>query len=293
MSPPAPRPERLALIIGAMKSGTTSLFEYLAEHPAVAASDPKEPAYFTGAPHDWDAARDGVRDDAWYFARWRWDAARHQIALEGSTDYTKLPFKSGAPDAALRFAREHAVDVRCIYLMRHPLERMESHFRHIAQFDPQRLFVRRAQCYEQAIAVSSYATQLRPWVATFGRERVMLLSFDELRTATDAVVRRVCRFLGIDDQVPLGGLDEARHVSDRRDAGLNALTRMRVVGRIWQILPSGLRARVKTLVDRLGERRRPYLTAGERRTAALRLRPEMSALAREHDFDVSRWRLDS
>ncbi|MEO0377749.1 MAG: hypothetical protein AAF329_24750 [Cyanobacteria bacterium P01_A01_bin.17] len=35
-----------ALIIGAMKCGTTSLFHYLAEHPQVSPSRNKEPFFF-------------------------------------------------------------------------------------------------------------------------------------------------------------------------------------------------------------------------------------------------------
>ena len=38
--------ERYALIIGAMKAGTTTLFDHLAAHPAVAPSHPKEPGFF-------------------------------------------------------------------------------------------------------------------------------------------------------------------------------------------------------------------------------------------------------
>jgi hypothetical protein len=36
-----------ALIIGSMKSGTTSLFRYLAEHPELSPSTPKEPNFFS------------------------------------------------------------------------------------------------------------------------------------------------------------------------------------------------------------------------------------------------------
>ena len=41
------RPSNFALIIGAMKSGTTSLFHLLAQHPEIAAASVKEPNYFS------------------------------------------------------------------------------------------------------------------------------------------------------------------------------------------------------------------------------------------------------
>ncbi len=44
------------LIIGAAKSGTTSLYEYLSLHPEVFMSEIKEPKYFA-----WDAERPSAR----------------------------------------------------------------------------------------------------------------------------------------------------------------------------------------------------------------------------------------
>ncbi len=41
-----------ALIIGAMKCGTTSLFSYLAQHPEISACQPKEPDFFSYDDHD-------------------------------------------------------------------------------------------------------------------------------------------------------------------------------------------------------------------------------------------------
>ena len=41
-----PRPWNFAIIIGAMKSGTTSLFDLLSQHPEVAGSRSKEPDFF-------------------------------------------------------------------------------------------------------------------------------------------------------------------------------------------------------------------------------------------------------
>ena len=41
-------PKRFGLIIGAMKCGTTTLFNHLACHPQLAASRVKEPSFFCG-----------------------------------------------------------------------------------------------------------------------------------------------------------------------------------------------------------------------------------------------------
>ena len=49
-----PRPN--LFVIGAMKSGTSSLHAYLGAHPAVFMSDPKEPSHFVGREHRREAA---------------------------------------------------------------------------------------------------------------------------------------------------------------------------------------------------------------------------------------------
>ena len=41
------KPNNFVFIIGAMKSGTTSLFDILSQHPQVCPSKTKEPDYFT------------------------------------------------------------------------------------------------------------------------------------------------------------------------------------------------------------------------------------------------------
>jgi hypothetical protein len=111
--------ERFALIIGAMKCGTSSLFNYLAQHPEIAESRPKEIGFFDNDDH-WARGRD------WYEAAWRWDPAQHRVALEASTGYTKVPTM---PNAAARIAT-YPAKFQFLYIMRNPLDRYESHYSH-------------------------------------------------------------------------------------------------------------------------------------------------------------------
>ena len=69
-------------IIGAMICGTSSLFEYLGEHPEVAPCTLKEPCFFSSK-SNWEKGFD------WYHQLWQWNAKVHKFALEASVDYTK------------------------------------------------------------------------------------------------------------------------------------------------------------------------------------------------------------
>ncbi|MCZ6773756.1 MAG: sulfotransferase [Proteobacteria bacterium] len=114
------RPRNLALIIGAMKCGTTSLFRILAQHPEIAPSREKEPEFFS------DEAIFACGMD-WYLDLWEWDPARHKIALEASTGYSKTPFR---PGVAKRISEVENAKFRFIYMMRNPVDRIVSHTRH-------------------------------------------------------------------------------------------------------------------------------------------------------------------
>ena len=87
--------DNFALIIGAAKSGTTSLFYYLAEHPEISSCSIKEPNFFT----DDEKLSKGW---GWYQNLWTWDSEIHKIAMEASTSYTKIPY---FPNAAERIVK--------------------------------------------------------------------------------------------------------------------------------------------------------------------------------------------
>ena len=115
--------EHVALIVGAMKCGTTSLFEYLASHPAVCGSVPKEPNFFHR--EAWPA------DLAEYAAFWPdFDPVLHEVAIEASTGYSKWP---DVPDVTTRiqeFAARHGTRFRFLYIVRDPLRMIGSGLGH-------------------------------------------------------------------------------------------------------------------------------------------------------------------
>ena len=78
-------PTRFLIIIGAMKSGTTTLFRLLAQHPQIARPSEKEPHFFSRA----ERFENGLSH---YQNLWKWRPGFHKVALEASTGYTKFPF---------------------------------------------------------------------------------------------------------------------------------------------------------------------------------------------------------
>src|ERR687891_2907647 len=102
------------LIIGAQKWGTTSLHAYLDLHPDVHMSAEKELDFFI-ADRGWRNGPD------WYARRFRDDAA---VRGEASPNYTAWPVWDGVPERAASLVR----GARLVYLVRDPIERLESHY---------------------------------------------------------------------------------------------------------------------------------------------------------------------
>lgn len=182
-----PTPDGMAFIIGAMKSGTSTLYGSLRHHPAIDANTRKEPAFFS--------SNAVYRGHYAYFSQFRFDPGQHRWSMEGSTDYTKHPQCPGVPEriAAL------PCDARFIYLMRDPVERIESHLAH--NVAKGRLALDELEgAFESCIEVSRYSAQLDRYAEVFDdlRDRLLLIDFHDMVDDLPRTLRRVEAFLGID-----------------------------------------------------------------------------------------------
>ncbi|WP_164103336.1 sulfotransferase [Candidatus Laterigemmans baculatus] len=186
------------LVIGAMKSGTTSLWKYLAAHPSVFMTDFKEPGFFAKE-HTWE------RGWGWYQGLFA--GAGGAVAIgEASTHYTKTPLHEGV---AARIA-EHLPNVRFIYVMREPLSRAVSHYWHSVHYnDETRSMARALRRHSHYVDVSCYAMQLEPYFQHFPREQFFLTTFEKLKSDPQTVMRACYRFLRIDPEVVPQNLGEA------------------------------------------------------------------------------------
>src|SRR5688500_2790920 len=116
-------------IIGAMKAGTSSLHEYLHQHPQIFMSRFKEPQYF--APHRtqygmWGQGQPLPEPGIDWYLRLFANAGDVEYAGESSVSYTARHWVTGCHERIWEF-NAHA---RIIYLMRDPVERAISHYWH-------------------------------------------------------------------------------------------------------------------------------------------------------------------
>ena len=181
----------LAIIVGAMKAGTSTLYYNLTKHPNIARNEfTKEPHFFCRNPKNEikDNFKNGFR---WYAAQWSFDPTKHRWAMEASTSYTKYPNCTDVYDRM----KLSPFKFKFIYLLRDPIDRIESHLKH--------KFAKGTATPENynasamsVLSPSMYARQIDEIRKNF-RDDLLLLSFHDLCSNPSKILDIVTDFLEI------------------------------------------------------------------------------------------------
>jgi len=178
------------IVIGAARSGTTSLFQYLDAHPQIGMSPVKELNFFSRPAYE----KKGVN---WY--QDRFPKRDNLLAIgEASTSYTTYPY---APDVAARIAAYNP-EIRLIYVVRNPLERYISHFLQRTKAGTEtRQFDETFQDLEKETFTwqGRYYYQLSQYLRVFPKDQLLVISFDRIKSDTNQVVQDLYHFLGVSE----------------------------------------------------------------------------------------------
>jgi Sulfotransferase domain len=233
---PDTRPQRPRrpdfLVIGAMKAGTTSLYQHLRAHPDVFMPATKE-LHFFPADKNW------TRGMAWYEAQFA-GSESSRVRGEASPSYSQA---DQFPGVAARVA-ETLPDVKLVYLVREPVARMQSMYLHQlasgAEARDVEVALRQNPIYLNS---SRYAWQLDQYLEYFPRERVHVCTTEQLATDPTAALQGIFRFLDIDDTwTPQRTIAAGRSADHRvRSASFRELTRNRGYRAVVDRLPSAVR----------------------------------------------------
>lgn len=207
------------LILGAQRSGTSSLFKYLCRHSQIGRPLRKETEYFT--------VRHG-RGLGWYRAHFPLAARRTLRRLLGSDlqTFEATPDYLFFPGAAER-AAALLPEARLVVLLRDPVERAWSHYRHVVRLgreplgfaealaaEPERLAADRERLradpgYRAAslrlhsyVDRGRYAEHLEPWLARYPRERLLVVRTEDLFADPPQTYAEILRFLGLRLEMP-------------------------------------------------------------------------------------------
>lgn len=190
-------PDRLPdfVIVGAMKAGTTSLATWLRAHPQVFMPEQKELHFFDTF---WSRGVD------WYRSLF---AGAPEGALLGEATPNYMVIEHWVERMA-----SVVPDARLIAVLRHPVDRAWSHYRHsVTRGDEVRPFTEaiddeRASDPEDwrskgMLARGRYLEQIQVMTRFYDRTRIHVSLFDDLKAEPASFFASVCGFLGIDDGI--------------------------------------------------------------------------------------------
>lgn len=234
------------IIIGAMKCGTTTLYRYLDQHPGVDMSRDKETDFFVSE-KNWSNGLDWYRDQF---------SGTDLIRGEVSPNYTKSRDFGGVPGRIAQICPH----VRLIYILRDPVERAESQYRHsviIGDLAPNGLTPNSHE-YDHISDASMYAEQLNAYLEFFPRKAILVLDFDDLVSNPQHVMDQVHAHIGASPR----SIGEAGSKNDSAELS-------RIPAPILRFAQSRIGRRIAGLVSReLRDRIRGTLARGRPRTPA-------------------------
>jgi hypothetical protein len=270
------------VIPGAARSGTSLLASFLGDHPRIDAGSVKESNYFS---------REFERGPLWYESLYGHDGSG-AVRLDASVSYTYPQY----PEALDRLAAA-APDAHLVYVVRHPLERIVSHYlfyRHYFENE-------QATTLEEALAArpvyagaSDYGHWLDELQKRWPLRQLLVAPFPRLTADLAGVADVICDRLGLPRMEGTGLA--VRHQNNTVQFRHPALRRVRghIVGsrayprlRSW-LGPHRVR-RVRNLMTK-----RPDLPSTEQVLASISegRRRELEELAHRADTAVRTFLLD-
>lgn len=172
------------LIIGASRSGTTSLFFNLIKHPCISG-----PKYNKKELHFFDS---GVRKGLNWYNDCFPEREENMVHLEATPNYFH---SQNAPQEIKRLMP----DIRFIVMLRNPIDRTWSDFwtsreKRRGEFEAQELTNSQAIFVEKSV----YVEYLKKWLECFARDKFLILKSEEFFQDERAVIKECFRWMNLD-----------------------------------------------------------------------------------------------
>lgn len=188
------------LYIGIARAGSTWLFDMLRQHPEIYVPPAKDIYYF-------DQYYEKGFD--WYLSHFQ-AAGKAKAVGELSHDYY---FCHEAPARI----KENLPEIRLICCLREPVSRLHSGYAYNRTTDVRRDVSLADYAAREDIALQyDYYRHLKRFIDTFGRDRLLVVFYEDLLADPAAFIRPIYRFLGVNENFVPPTLHE--RINPARDA---------------------------------------------------------------------------
>jgi len=269
------------IIIGAMKSGTSSLHYYLDQHPQIAMSTPKELDFFIKE-INWDRGID------WYKSHF---SSNTKILGETSPNYSAFPQFRDVPE------RMHSLipNAKLIYLVRDPIERMLSHYVHSVYMGRERRSPDEALADPDSLYInrSKYYKQLDQYIQYYDKSNILVVSSEDLLRNRQGCLKSIFVFLGVDDNYVSSSFEEIRHLSSSRKRRTTRVggAILRAARSLRPLVPHRLRVSLDPLKKEITTRQieKPRVAESTLREIRSQLRSDTEGLRRYTGRQFAEW----
>lgn len=226
-------------VIGAAKCGTSTICHILDQHPDVFMTDPKEPHFF--------GRDDPVKTWDWYAQLF--EGAGEAIAIgEGSTSYTH-------PHIIERVAREiweYGPKSRLIYMVRHPIRRLESDWRMRTYEGWAGGSINEAvKAGGSLLSHGLYWRNLNHYRQHFSDEQILIIFLEDLASDPASTLRRCFEHLRVKPEAPVENWDVARNKSSefRKDGHIARIIKESSLRNLLTgLVPPGVKQHLRALL---------------------------------------------
>ena len=261
-----------AIIIGAMKCGTSSLYSYLEGHPEICPAVGKEPEFFS------ENQALTVQVDN-YSDLWSFNDSVHKYALEASSGYTKYPSEPNVPKNIYGYG----IRPKFIYIIRNPFDRITSHYNFRIWDETWRLNIDDSHL----INISNYFLQLEQYRKYFPLEDILILDFDDLRDNPRSVLQRIYQFLDLSH----GYFPDDYKAENPTPIITKFEKNLRILKLYFLVncIPNSLKKFGKKQLVRTFPPKKRILTGEEKEFVYDKLKQDMAHLHHIYGIDVSKW----
>ncbi len=232
------------VVIGAAKCGTTSLCDLIAGHPEAFVTDPKEPHFFSSKTDEEYRER-----RSWYESLYEGSEACRARG-EGSTSQTnphRVSFAAERLSAAVP-------DCRLIYMVRHPVRRLESDWKMRSNYGRVSAPISDAVSqHPSLVTYGLYWQHLSHYRRRFSDEQILVVFLEDFTADPNRELRRVFQHIGVDPSYTPPDADKPRMAAkDFRKYGrvANWLRKLPGFEAMKAALPQGMVRTVKGLTTR-------------------------------------------
>ena len=209
------------LVIGAPKCATTALCQHLDMHPEIFISKPKETFFFS---YD-DMYAKGIK---WYENIFSSVTTEKAIG-DGTTVYSQTQTFPNTLDRIIK----HVPDAKIIYVVRHPIQRIQSHWVEMySQGLTMEDFNSAVINDPQYIDASLYFYQLNQYLKHFSEENILILFYEDIKDNFSRELSKVFSFLGVDETFEVPNAEKPIYSSEgkRHDLAITNLIRSTIPG---------------------------------------------------------------